>query len=461
MAFINFRNIKLYLLVLVELFKRNKIKIVLSLVFLIAIIFGQINFKLFYDSRIINLGFVGTYQEHDLPKEVLRLLSTSLTQVGLDGRINGNLAKGWETNNDATVFTFKLKDNLSWSDGSQVKTSDLSFVIPNIEINIIDDKTVQFKLKEPYSPFPSLLTQPIFKKNSLIGTGPYKIKKIEKSRVFITKIQLESSDLSLPKITIRFYPNEKVAITGFSLGEVQALFGYTDQKAFLDNPNVFIKQKVDYTKIVSILFNNTDANLANRSLRQALAFSSPKIAEEQEANNPYPPFLWAYDPDSKKYLGNTQEAKNAMDRAKTNLPDGKLSSEIILTSSPRLEGLASKIVNSWKELGIVAKVRTEEGIAQNFQALLITQEIPLDPDQYFLWHATQTKTNLTKYNSKRADKDLEDGRKLILEEDRKTKYFDFQRTLLEDAPAVFLYFPKYNVAYLKKKEKILDKVLSL
>ncbi len=425
-------------------------------------IFAQYKFKIFYNSNSITLGFIGTYQEHDLPKEVTRLLSQSLVEEGGDGRIHGKLAAGWDTNNDATVFKFKLKDNLTWADNSQIKAQDLAISIPNVEITSPDDKTIQFNLKESYSPLPSLLTKPVFKKNSLIGTGPYKISKIEKSRIFITKIELESTKGDLPKIFIRFYPNEKVAITGFNLGEVQALFGYTNLKAFLGNPGVGLRQKTDYSKVVNILFNTKDNLLSNRSLRQALGYATPKIENEQEANNPYPPYHWAYNPDSKKYLANPAETKSAMERAKANIPDDKLKGgELILTSTSNLEGVANKIVAAWKELGFDAKIRIEEGIAQNFQSLLITQSIPLDPDQYSLWHATQTKTNLTKYDSKRADKDLEDGRRIITEEERKQKYFDFQRSLLEDAPAIFLYFPKYNIAYLKKKEALLNKILSL
>ena len=150
-----------------------------------------------------------------------------------------------------------------------------------------------------------------------------------------------------------------------------------------------------------------------------------------------------------------------MERAKANMPEDKLAKELILTTIPNLEEVGNKIISSWKNLGLNTKIRIESGIPQNFQVLLITQSIPQDPDQYFLWHATQIKTNLTGYDSKRADKDLEDGRKMITEEDRKTKYFDFQKTLLEDAPAVFLYFPKYNIVYLKKSGKLLEKILSL
>ena len=457
----NFSNLRLWLLIFIAFVKRNYLGLIVALIVTSLITIAQFRYNLFYNPNTITLGFIGTYQEHDLPTEVTKLISQSLLEQGEQGKIKSKLVSGWQTNNDATQFKFRLKDNIKWADGFTIKSQDLRVAIPNTELTYPDDKEIQFNLKESYSPLPSLLTKPILKRGSMMGTGPYKIKKIEKSRIFITKIELESEQQNLPKISIRFYPNESVAVTGFNLGEAQALFGFSSPKTFSSNPKVGLKQKVDYTKIVSILFNTANDSLSNRSLRQALSYQTPKMEGEQEANNPYPHFLWAYDPDAKKYLSNPEEAKAAIERAKSNLPEEKLKKEIILTVTPNLEGIGNIVINSWKELGLDVKLRVESGIAQNFQALLITQSIPLDPDQYFLWHATQTKTNLTKYDSKRVDKDLEDGRKIIIEEDRKAKYFDFQKTLLEDAPAVFLYFPKYNIAYLKKKEKLLDKILSL
>ncbi|MBI2600172.1 hypothetical protein HYW43_04625 [Candidatus Daviesbacteria bacterium] len=444
-----------------KLLKRNKENLFVTLAVISIAVFAQYKFQLFYNPNTITLGFIGTYQEHDLPLEVTRLLSQSLVEVDLNAHLKGKLLYGWEVNNDATVFKLKLRDNLSWVDGLPIQAADLEIGIPNLDIKNLDGKTVQITLKDAYSPFPSLLTKPIFKKGTLTGTGPYKITRLEKSRIFITKIELQPNDPKLPKIFIRFYPNEKVAATGFNLGEVQALFAFSNPKTFNGNTQVSLLQKVDFGKIVSILFQTKDAMLSSRSLRQALSFVTPKIEGEIVADNPYPASFWAYNPDSKKYLSNMDEAKEALDRAKSSLPEDKLKEEIILTATSNLEEVGNKVVGEWKKLGLNAKLRVESGVAQNFQALLITQSIPQDPDQYFLWHATQEKTNLTKYDSKRADKDLEDGRKIISEEERKTKYFDFQKTLLEDAPAVFLYFPKYNIAYLKKAKPALDQVLNL
>ncbi len=462
----NFNNLvkltRFWFLIAISYLRRFKFWVLSAIVLIALISFAQIKFHLFFQNNILREGFIGTFQEQDLPIQVTSFISQSLVGEDSSGRIKPNLVSGWDTNNDATEFRFKLKDGLKWSDGAPIKSSDIAFDIPNTNVSYPDEKIIQFNLKEPYSPLPSLLQKPIFKKGSLIGIGPYRVSKIEKSRVFITKIILESSDEGFPKLYIRFYPNEKVAVTGFNLGEVDALFGLSNPKGMDSNPLIKLVQRVDYLKIATILYNTKDPNLlSNRSIRQALSFQAPKVSEEEVANNPYPPSSWAYNSDSKKYLSNPDEAKLALDRAKTAMSQDKLKDELVLTAAPNLEEVGKVLISSWKDLGFDVKIRVEPGIPQNFQALLITQSIPSDPDQYSLWHATQTGTNLSKLDSKRIDKDLEDGRKAISEPDRKAKYFDFQKALLEESPATFLYFPKYNVVYLKKVELMLNKILNL
>lgn len=457
----NLRVLKVIFLISVRFLGRNKLWVLFFITLGIFLAILQLKLELFYQTNVLRAGLVGTFQEHDLPLEVTSLLSEGLVKADSDGRIRPNLLTGWEVNNDATIFKFKLREGVRWSDGTLMKASDLSFNIPNTEVAYPDDQTIEVHLKEAYSPLPSLLTKPALKKGTLLGTGPYRVTGLEKSRIFITKISLVSRNPNLPKVHFRFYPNEKVALAGFNLGEVSAILGFGNSSQFLNAPQIKFKQKTDYSKIVTVLFQTKDTFLANRSIRQALSFSAPKIEEEEPADSPYAPSLWAYDPEAKKYLNRIDEAKSALERAESQVDKDKLDDEIILTTTPNLEEVGKKIVNSWKGLGFDGKLRVESGIPQNFQALLITQSIPSDPDQYFLWHATQEKTNLTKYDSKRADKDLEDGRKALKEEERKEKYIDFQKTLLEDAPATFLYFPKYNVIYLNKVERLLEQVLAL
>ncbi len=73
----------------------------------------------------------------------------------------------------------------------------------------------------------------------------------------------------------------------------------------------------------------------------------------------------------------------------------------------------------------------------DFETLLIGQEIPADPDQYYLWHSEQA-TNFTGYKNTRVDKLLEQGRQVAEREERRGIYQQFQQFFLEDSPAVFL-----------------------
>jgi len=132
--FLNFGKLKLWILILIEIFKRNKAGLGLVFLVICLLLFAQIKFKLFFYPNSISIGLIGTYQEHDLPIEVLRLLSQGLVEVGDKGRIQAKLVSGWETNNDATSFKFKLKDGLSWIDGSVMPSPILRSVTLMIKL---------------------------------------------------------------------------------------------------------------------------------------------------------------------------------------------------------------------------------------------------------------------------------------------------------------------------------------
>jgi peptide/nickel transport system substrate-binding protein len=73
-------------------------------------------------------------------------------------------------------------------------------------------------------------------------------------------------------------------------------------------------------------------------------------------------------------------------------------------------------------------------------------EVTVDPDQYNLWHSLQKEypnLNLSGYEFSRVDILLEDGRREIDKEQRKEEYALFQKYLMDDMPAIFLYRPSY------------------
>ena len=106
---------------------------------------------------------------------------------------------------------------------------------------------------------------------------------------------------------------------------------------------------------------------------------------------------------------------------------------------------ADAIAKTWKGLGIDTKIEEVDTLPDTYQVFLGDFSIPKDPDQYTLWHSAQ-QNNITRYKNLRIDKLLEDGRKTSDINERKSLYDDFQKYLMDDAPAAFLYFPmQYDV----------------
>ncbi len=410
----------------------------------------------------ITEGIVGTHEERDLPETVLNLISKPLIKVDKTGSPSAELAQSWEVNPEANLYKVKLKPDLKWSDGTPVKASQIYISIPDVEISSPDDSTLEFKLAETFSPFATLLTKPILRKTGnefgfeLVGVGPFEVESLKKDGPFVKKLNLVAQDKSIPKVAITFYPNEKIAKTAFKLGEVQALLGINETEDLNFN-NLGQKSYTNFRQLVTIFLNIEDPNLADENLRLGLGFAAPEIEGAEIAKTSISPSSWAFNPNVKDFLNNPEKAKEYLDKVQKGKDE-----TITLTATSSLKAVGEKVVEAWNNAGLKAVLRAESGIPQNFQALLITQTIPADPDQYSLWHSTQRgSTNISRIDSARIDKDLEDGRKITDPETRKQKYQDFQKVLLDEAPAIFLYFPKYEVVYMKKIEPNLDKVLQI
>ncbi len=133
-----FRNIRIYYLIALKFISRNTkaLSVLFILLLGLGIFLWQAAF--FSPKDSITEGFIGTFQEHDLPIEVTRLLSKSLVDSDNGGNFKPGLVEGWETNNDATNYKFKLKNDLKWTDGTSIKSSDLEFAIPDVEVSTRD-----------------------------------------------------------------------------------------------------------------------------------------------------------------------------------------------------------------------------------------------------------------------------------------------------------------------------------
>lgn len=449
-------KLRFIFLYLVSVIKRYRLKTLILLFLSLAIFLGARLVISLYNKQSLSEGLVGTFTETDLPVVVTQLLSQPLISLDKTGSPSANLVRDIISNDEATIYTLKLKDNLTWSDGSPLRAQDISLSVTDAIISTPDEKTIHFKLTDSYGPFLTLLSKPVLKKGSNLGIGPYQVSKISKDIVFIKKLTLVPlANHSLPNLTIQFFPNEKIAKDALKLGLVQAILGINEPEDLKVDKPFSLLSKQNYQTLITIFYNTQDPILSDENLRLALSYLSPSIPNEIEAKTSIPPNSWAFNSQVKDYLDNPQAAQTSLDKVK-NLG----TQPITLTVTSSLRGVGEKVIEAWNKGGVKSVLRVESGIPQNFQALLISQKIPSDPDQYSLWHKLG-QTNISKYSNPRIDKDLEDGRKLKNIDQRIPKYQDFQKILLDRAPATFLYFSKYNVLYLKKKEALLKQVLDI
>ncbi len=403
------------------------------LFFLSLNIFGS-NIALMGKERI---GIVGRYRLDNLPDLILDYVSQGLTSINENGEVTPAIATSWENKDGGKTWVFHLGDSKTWQDGKKILTNDIQINFSDVKVEKPDPKTIVFKLQTPFSPFPAVLSKPIFKKGFL-GTGEWKVKKVTVAGNIVEQIILSKSKEK--DMTYKFYPTEERAKLALKLGEVDKLIDIFNPEPFETWKTLDVQKKVDFERFTAVFFNAAkEKKTSDKTLRQVLTYAIKKDNfSEERALGPISPDSWAYNPQVKPYDYDLAKAKDMMkDLSKETL--NKLSLNIATT--PVLLTQAEEIAKNWRDLGITVNVQVISSVPDNFDAFLAILDIPRDPDQYSLWHSSQEATNISNYKNPRIDKLLEDGRTVTNESERKKIYLDFQRFLVEDSPAAFLYHP--------------------
>jgi len=402
---------------------------------LIFILFRYIS-QLVFITNTSRIGITGRYRTESLPPSIVNMIGEGLTQIDESGNVVPKLARSWETPDKGKTWVFQLDEDTLWQDGEKLTSDSVNYTFSDVEIERPDEKTIVFKLQEPFSVFPTVVSRPTFKQG-LLGTGEWKVLKISLGfSDFVQELTLVNQEKE--KRLFKFYPTEEQTKLAFKLGEVDEIRGIFNPNPFTDWPTAKISKLTNENRVVVIFFDTQDSKLSDKSLRQTLAYSMVKSYDGERAISPISPNSWAHNPTVKDYDQDIDRARKFIDE----LPEEfKQDLSIKLVTTPVLLTIAEKIADDWENVGVKTQIQVSSGIPIQFQAFLAIFDTPTDPDQYSIWHSTQTSTNISKYRNPRIDKLLEDGRVELDIEGRKKIYLDFQRFLVEDSPAVFLYHP--------------------
>jgi len=450
-----------------------------GLIFLLSIIAALLFFSFLLPFLNKKLAFkkstyvaiIGEYTLTDLPEPIKNQLSAGLTKIGADLQAEPLLAERWVIEDDGKQYRFVLKKEVQWQDGKELKPEDVYYNFSDVQ-TISTPNEVIFTLPEPFTPFTVSVSEPILRtewekrmfsgsKMKIIGIGQYEMIDYELKSNNLSEFTIDGPDT---RYIYRFYLTENDAVNAFKKGEVDVLLNLSDCYDLCDWSNLEIDRELAYDSYLAVFFNNSDM-LLTKNIRQGLSYVLEKNYGSARAIGPINPNSWAYLQGGKDYA---KDFDRAVERLISDLPRNPLHFELTTNSNfseeaetikGELEAFSPYAIEKCK----ASKDVTEKNLCDNldikvdikisnfpdlnnYQLLLIGQESSIDPDQYFMWHSSQS-TNFTHYKNTRIDSLLEKGRKTLDLEERRTIYQEFQQYLLEDPPAIFLrYLNNYSIA---------------
>lgn len=419
--------------------KKNLIFIVIGLVLGSALYYFRHSLlALYYLPHLYTkiIGVEGLYPPDHLPDEITSLISPGLTiNTPNDKPTLSSLVISSDIQNSNLEYLFNLNPNLFFHSGKKFTSFDINYRLSGVHLTPVSPSLLKISLDKPFSPLLSLLSAPIFREN-FDGLGQYKVKSIQLKEGYVQLLKLKTNQNGQNNLTYRFYPNESDLVWAFQLGEVDEIRTTHLPPELNTLPKIKIAPSIQTNQKYLAIFLNTQ-NFKEKKLRQSLAYATPKTHDQNErCLGPISASSWAYNPDIKEYNFNPTRAKELFDKSELR--------DITLTIfDRRLLPQAEAVKDSWQK---ILKINTQITIENqldppHLEAVLAFGGIPHDPDQYYFWHSSQTQTNLTKLNNARIDKLLEDGRQIADPVERKKIYYDFQKYLLEESPAIFLNYP--------------------
>lgn len=446
---VRYKNIRYIYWITTGFFKKNIHFIFLSFIASLVGIITFISFSPYITTEQEIIGIAGTYDYNTVPEDIREKISNSLLHVNEKGQIVPILAESWEKLDKGKEYRFYLRKDLVWTDNTQFKAQDIQYSFKDVKIEVIDDHIISFKLKKALATFPTFLTKPLIKYPLNGVAGLYDIERIKTSFGTITEMDLVPNKPGHPVYQYKFFESETKLIDAYKLGEITEM--QTNNKKIADIfeswNNTTIQSSVDYTQLTTLFFNTEHPLLSEKNFRQAIAHSIPKDAYSSQgeyATGPIPPTSWAYNPDIKRIEYNPQLSEKLINKYKEDMEE-----PLTLTISTFYDNLpvAENIQKALQEVGLETKVTIYSfNRDQSFDILLAFWNIPQDPDQYFFWHSTQQDGNITNLKNVKIDKLLEDGRSTLSVSERTDIYYEFQKVMMDEVPAHFLYYPyKYRI----------------
>jgi peptide/nickel transport system substrate-binding protein len=473
-------------------------------------------------------GLIGSFNRlnpvldygNQVDRDIDRLIFSSLFRFDDRGLPVNDLVESMGISQDGLNYNFSLKQNAVWHDGQPLTSEDVIFTVElmqteaipipddvralwqSVEVNALDQFTIQFRLPEPYTPFIDYLTFGILPQHILgeldtseiidsqfnlqpIGSGPFKFDGflVEDDQIIGVSLAAFENYYADPpfieQLTFKYYSDSESALSAYQSGEILGISQVTKDilPPALSEPS--LNMHAGQIPALSIIFLNLDDPrvpfFQDVNIRQALlmGIDRQRIIHQLNhgqatlAHGPIFPGSWAYfdgiektsyDPEAAIQLlrsaGYTIPASGSAVR--TNEEGQSLSFDLVYPDGEESQELAQAIASDWEQIGVNANL-----LAVSYDDLLSSYLEPRayhaalvdinltqspDPDPYPFWDQAQITggQNYSQWNDRQASEYLEEARVELDMDERIRLYNNFQVRFASELPSLPLFYPIYN-----------------
>jgi peptide/nickel transport system substrate-binding protein len=453
-------------------------------------------------------------------RDIDRLLFSSLLQFDDRGLPQGDLVDSWGISRDGTVYNFSIRPEAVWHDGEPVTSDDVIFTVERmrevgsplpedlrqlweqVQVKRLDEKTLQFRLPEAYSPFMDYLTFGIVPEHLLsgltlseiidsdfnlqpVGSGPYQFKELIIEDGVIRGVALQAFEGYYKKapfieqFNFFYYENAGAALAAYQEGEILGISQVPPEilSAVLQLPELDLHtSRLPQLTMIYLNLDNPKVDFFQQAaIRRALLAGLNRQrmidrvlgGQALLADGPIFPGTWAYYDHIERVGFDADQAIKLIKESGFSIPASggsvrenesgvRLSFELLYVAETH-QALAESVQEDWSRLGVEVKLvplAFDEVVSaineRLYQAALVALDLARfpDPDPYPFWHQAQINggQNYANWNDRQASEYLEQARVTTDLAERTRLYRNFQVRFTQELPALPLFYPVYRYA---------------
>ena len=227
-------------------------------------------------------------------------LFDQLTKLDEDGAIQPSLATDWSSNDDFTEWTFTIRDDVEFHDGTPLTAEDVVFTYETVlatpdsdnlgymgmleSVAATDATTVVFTLNSPFSPWPSITTaqsivpQDVYTElgseefaQAPVGSGPFSFVSWTRGVDYVLKANEDywGGAPEVDTLTFQTVADEEARLNGVISGSLDIALISPNQVSAIEGSGVDVASRPS-NGATFLGINSTTGPLADARIRQAI-----------------------------------------------------------------------------------------------------------------------------------------------------------------------------------------------